>query len=478
MRADDILGPPKVADILGPEPAPSTESRLATERPRAQREQDFPSSPYAAYARTRVGRSQDIPAVSEAGRQIPAGMIAGIPGFVGDIETLGRAGLRFAGADVDPRSTFPTTERVGEAFFGEPETKAGRIGREVGAILSPLGAVSGAVRGVGRLGRAVVGETAPQTERLAQAAERLGFKLEPMQVRSDVPRGSPGFGERAIAENQRLANELASRATGVTTREITPAFIGKRLEALGNDYKKIFNRQFQLDGQILGSMQNMADFERAVSPATVTGVRSAADNILDRFKASGSPARLPIEGRELQALRDRMSYIARTAEQGQVRHRAGEFVEEIDKMIRRNDPKLAQTLETTNQQYAATKTLQELIERKGIDAAGNISLERLGEAVARNAYGYGSGTSRHPLYDLGYLGQALKIRGRFEGAEVPSDVLGALATRLGRTLNVAGRTQLARGVQRNISQGLRRPGVVGPTSVPAAAAGRVLEEEE
>lgn len=478
MRADDILGPPRVADILGPEPTQSTESRSVTEPPRAQREQDFPSSPYAAYARTRVGRPQDIPAVSEAGRQIPAGMIAGIPGFVGDIETLGRAGLRFAGADVEPRSTFPTTERVGEAFFGEPETKAGRIGREVGAILSPLGAVSGAVRGVGRLGRAVVGESAPQTERLAQAAERLGFKLEPMQVRADVPRGSPGFGERAIAENQRLANELASRATGVTTNEITPAFIGKRLEALGDDYNKIFNRQFQLDGTIMGSMQNMADFERAVSPATVTGVRSAADNILDRFKAAGNPARLPIEGRELQALRDRMSYIARTAEQGQVRFRAGQFVDEIDATIARTDPKVAQTLAETNQKYAATKTLEEMIERNAIDGAGNISLERLGDIVAKNAYGFGAGTTRHPLYDLAYLGRALKIRGRFEGAEVPSDVLGALATRLGRTLNVAGRTQLARGVQRNISQGLRRPGVVGPASVPAAAAGRVLEEEE
>lgn len=474
MRVDDLLGPPRVDELLGPA-GESRPQQVTQERP--QREPDFPTNPYAAYARTRVGRTQDLPSVVEAAPEVPRGMIAGIPGFAGDIETLGRAGLRYAGADVDPRSFLPTTERVGEALFGAPETPQQRIGREAGALLSPMGSLSALARGGRRIGRAVVGETAPQTERLAQQAEKLGFKLEPMQVRADVPRGSPGFGERAIAENQRIANELASRATGSTTTEITPKFIGDRLDALGKEYNNIFARQFNLDNQMLGSVQNMSAFERSVSPATVTGVRSAADNIIDRFKAAGNPSRLPIDGAELQALRDRMSYIARSAEQGQVRYRAGQFVNEIDAMIQRNNPQLAARLTDTNQKYAATKTLEEMIERNAIDAAGNISLERLGDIVAKNAYGYGSGTSRHPLYDLAYLGRALKIRGRFEGAEVPSDVLGALATRLGRTLNVAGRTQLARGAQRQISQGLRRP-VVGPAAVPAAAAGRALEEEE
>ncbi len=475
MRVDDLLGPPRIDDLLGPAREPSQPRQ---ERVAPQREPDFPTNPYAAFARTRVGRTQDLPSVVEAAPEIPRGMAAGIPGFIGDIETLGRAGLRYAGADVDPRSTFPTTERVGEAVFGPAETGAGRIGREVGAILSPLGTISTLARGAGRVGRAVVGESAPQTERLAQAAEKLGFKLEPMQVRADVPRGSPGFGERAIAENQKLANELASRATGTTTTEITPKFVGDRLAALGDEYNKIFSGSFQLDSPMFGAVKNMADFERSVSPATVSGVRSAADNIVDRFTAAGNPARLPIDGQELKALRDRMSYIARSAEQGPVRYRAGQFVDEIDAMIQRNNPQLAQRLAETNQKYAAAKTLEEMIERNAIDGAGNISLERLGDIVAKNAYGYGSGTSRHPLYDLAYLGRALKIRGRFEGAEVPADVLGALATRLGRTLNVAGRTQLARGAQRRISQGLRRPPVVGPAAAGAATAGRSLEEEE
>lgn len=463
-------------NLLGAEPtfAPQPEPR----QPRAQAEPDFPTSPYAAYARTRVGRTADMPTVAEAAPGIPRGMIAGIPGFVGDIETLGRAGLRYAGADVDPRSTFPTTERVGQSLFGEPASQEERITREVGSFLSPMGAVSSLARGGRRLGRALVGETTPQTERLARAGEQAGFRFEPMQLRADVPRGSPGFGERTITQNQRLANELASSATGVRASEITPKFLADRLKEAQNSYNSIFKgTNFTLDANMRGAVQNMADFERAVSPATVSGVRSAADNILDRFKKTTTPGQVTIDGAELQALRDRMSYIARSSEQGPVRYRAGQFVDEIDDLIRRNNPAVADRLADTNRKYSAIKTLESMIEGGAIQG-GNISLERLGDYVARNTYGYGTGTSRHPLYDLGYMGRELKMRGRFEGPETPPDLLGALTSRIGRALNVAGRTQLARGAQRNISQGLRRPPVAGPAAVPAAAAGRSLEEEE
>lgn len=463
-------------NLLGAEPtaAPQPEPR----QPRAQAEPDFPTSPYAAYARTRVGRTADMPTVAEAAPGIPRGMIAGIPGFVGDIETLGRAGLRYAGADVDPRSTFPTTERVGQSLFGEPASQEERITREVGSFLSPMGAMSSLARGGRRLGRALVGETQAPKERIARAAEEAGFRLEPMQVRADAPRGSPGFSMANIRENQRLANELASSATGVRTSQITPKFLEERAREAGKAYDDIFlNRQFTLDAPIFAAVRDMADFERAVSPATVSGVKSAADNILDRFATATSPTQLRIAGDELKALRDRMSYIARSSEQGPVRHRAGNFVNQIDELIKRNDPKLAEKLDQTNQRYAAIKTLESMIEGNAIQG-GNISLERLGEYVARNSYGYGSGTATNPLYPLGFMGRELKMRGRFEGAETPSDLLGALTSRVGRALNVAGRTQLARGVQRNISQGLRRPPVVGPAAVPAAAAGRSLEEEE
>ena len=104
--------------------------------------------------------------------------------------------------------------------------------------------------------------------------------------------------------------------------------------------------------------------------------------------------------------------------------------------------------------YAATATLRDGIEQ-GFVIGGKISPQGLGEYLSKTAYGYGSGTTRHPLYELGYAGRALNLRSRAEGVDYPGyDAVAALLGRGRQAVSslVGGRTQTARDLQRALSE--------------------------
>lgn len=172
-----------------------------------------------------------------------------------------------------------------------------------------------------------------------------------------------------------------------------------------------------------------------------------------------------IDGTELQRLRSHIADIARSHQDGQVRRVAGQYVEQIDAMIEKSHPELLKELQKTNRQYAATLTLQDGIER-GFISQGKISLKGLGDYLAgsNQVQGFGSGTSRHPLYELGYMGRELNMTSRVEGAKLPEyDTIGALFGRgrqlLGSTLGTRG--TVARELQRRYAS---------PEGVPAVPA--------
>ena len=174
-----------------------------------------------------------------------------------------------------------------------------------------------------------------------------------------------------------------------------------------------------------------------------------------------------ISGKELQRLRSNLRDIANYNTDGSVRRAASEFVTQIDGMIARENPKLAEDLIRTNREYAATMTLAEGIE-KGFVTQGKVSLEGLGNYLAGKTYGFGLGTSKHPLYEPGFLGQQLKIRSREEGTQYPASkyITGkarALSDLLGTTLG--GRSQFARGIQRSASE----PGIKTSAGIPLSA---------
>jgi hypothetical protein len=162
-----------------------------------------------------------------------------------------------------------------------------------------------------------------------------------------------------------------------------------------------------------------------------------------------------IPGKELQRLRSNLRDVANNNTDGAIRKAAGEFVTQIDAMIGKEKPELLEALIDTNRKYAATMALSDGIE-KGFVTQGKINLEALGNYLAGKSYGYGLGTSRHPLYEAGYLGQQLKLTSRAEGAAAPpsTGIGGKYRTLSTLFSNLSGaRTQaIGRNVQRKISE--------------------------
>ena len=94
-----------------------------------------------------------------------------------------------------------------------------------------------------------------------RAAEKLGFKLSPSQVRQDIPlpaKGARGFEK----ENQELANNLASGGTGKASKEINKSFIDGRLNDIGKEFDKVYKgKTFVLDQQGKDALSSIADFQ-------------------------------------------------------------------------------------------------------------------------------------------------------------------------------------------------------------------------
>jgi len=575
------------------------------------------------------------------------------------------------------------------------------------------------------VGKLIGGPTQPLTTDLAKKAESMGFILDPAQLRPAKPIGSPGFTTAAQKKNEDLATKMVTKPTGLETENITPDFLKKRTEKLSEDYKYIFNRNFEIDKPFVDTLRTIEQFERSVSPATSSAIVGTAQNLIGRYEReailaklkqmqqhqkrigikegpmvgglpqgmrrdwnviykagddqapdwlndvtnmvnelsgsmglvktpevfAGMPRRSSLQGQasptgvfvvrsdldrngavatalhefghqaefqafryapmevqseimkaylsqakvtpkgkltteqyrpitaekygkesreaiatgsyetylrnfnewfaeqtsrfitqtkapttivekffsgiadvwkkiyqrvvgyvpsvkevdqffrsrwsgdvladaypqkifaeldtdlgnitgkipgiELQRLRSNLRDIANYNTDGSVRKAASEFVTQIDGMIARENPKLAEDLIRTNREYAATMTLAEGVE-KGFVTQGKVSLEGLGNYLAGKTYGFGLGTSKHPLYEPGYLGKELKIRSRAEGTQYPASKYVAgkarvLSDLLGTT--IGGRSQFARGVQRSVSE----PGIKTSAGIPLSA---------
>ena len=160
-------------------------------------------------------------------------------------------------------------------------------------------------------GRAIIGTTQPEITELAKKAEGLGFMLEPAQVRKDRPLASPGFTETAKLKNENVATKLATKETGVETENVTPKFVGDRLEALGKDYDQIFNRNFTIDGELVSQLKAMRDFEKSVTPAGVGPVTTTAENIIQKYNQEAISA-------QQRNIENRIKRIMQTQQRGGV----------------------------------------------------------------------------------------------------------------------------------------------------------------
>lgn len=348
-----------------------------------------------------------------------------------------------------------------------------------GEVLGGFGtSLPGMLKGGAKM---LVGVTSKTGEKLAQQAEKLGFKLSPAQTRADVPVGQKGATFWA-EKNQTLANELASKGTGKQVKEIDATFIGDRLKDLGGQYDKLYKGQvFNIDKDAVDALQQIRAMEAQLpGAAAVSPVAQTADEILKNFSSLANrqgalPNTFGIEGEALQRIRNALTQRARSTNAGNARE-IYNLVDVIDASIAKNHPKVAKELDVLRPQYRNTIILEDLYKNGGIKQ-GNISLERLG-TMLRGERGVVRG-AESDIDELGKLGRELGLRARWEttgatpteGAQTLSkalnvgDVLGSLASTAGL------RSRPARAVQRFYSTPAKSvAGKVMKSSAPPGSA--------
>ena len=296
----------------------------------------------------------------------------------------------------------------------------------------------------------------------------------------------PGKYGQYIRNFQEWYAEQVSR--WITTKTEPLTVVDKFFKGIADMWKAVYTRVVghtplskEVDDFMRKSWEGKAIDETAMRE--VFQLKQAAEPV-----AGGTPVATPvapvgsitakIEGKDLQALRSTLSNI--TVSGGLHSDRAKQLLQQIDAAIARQNPKIANRLAIANKKYTATKTLDDLIKSRSPGIfGGNVSLEELGKELSSRGVG-----TRHPLYELGQIGQQLKVRGRFEGPEYPGqDVMTALMGRAGRALStvVGGRSDIARAIQKRMTPASERAGGVSKKQLAttgAAEAGRALEEEE
>lgn len=394
------------------------------------------------------------PAVLPVGRALQAPTAAG---------RIGR-GAAVGGA-------FGAATPTGEEQYAE-RLPGKALGTALGTVLG--GSVPATISGGRAAIRGVAGRTEPYVEQTARRAEQMGFKLEPMQVRAERPGASAGFGA-AAESNQALANRLVTEAAGQRAAQVTPEYIGRRIQDLGRKYDDIYigpggaasPRTFKIDAGTINALTPIAQLEQRLAAGAVPGVRNIASDLVAQFNAQqsqvgGRVSAIKIPGTDLQRLRSELTRIFRTSTDNVDRGQALNVLRELDDNIARNHPQLAAELKRLNPQYRTVLTLEALAPTRG-----NVSLQQLGRFLETKDPMFASGRSQHPLADLGRIGLDLGIRSIDEAATRVGATADVPLGRLEKALGLLSRTQFARGLQRGTGQPPQPRATVAPI-VPQA----------
>lgn len=444
------------------------------------------------------------PTFGEKAGALGYGGVTGLVGGLGELEKFGAydvpefLGLREKGErdKLAGRETiFPTIEETQKGLkklgIEKPREEVGGY-QTAGEILGGFGtSLPGMVRGGTKM---LVGAPTATREAAAKAAEKLGFKLSPAQVRQAEPVGAQGatfWGE----QNQKLANELASKGTGKQVKEIDSKFIGGRLKDLGKEFDKLYEgKVFNIDKDAVDALQQIRAMEAQLpGVATVSPVSQTADEIVKNFdrltnRKGAIPGTFGIEGEALQRIRNALTAKARGTTAANARE-IYNLVDVIDASIAKNHPQIAAKLDVIRPQYRNSIILEDLYRSGGIQG-GDISLERLGNML-RTERGAVRKTGQE-IDDLAALGRDLKLRAMWESAgggttAGEQTLKEALKTTMGVIPSVTGlRTRAARGAQRfyatepttkagKILKGQRIPGAA---ATAAGTATRPLQTEE
>jgi len=216
---------------------------------------------------------------TESGKQIVGGIAKGA-------EALEKTGI--------PQAMMPLAGLTGElSAVGQLAKPAAQQARAVTAPLTQ-GLKTAVTSPLTKGAEIAVGKTTPSTEKSAKWGEQRGFVLEPGQLREQKPLGSPGYSvvgtSKTQRNNQKLANENASRETGNTASygQLDEQHLKQTKKALGEEYGKIFGtkenpKEIQIDEKLVNLAQQAKDFEQSVGPAGAGTIGKTADNIIKRF---------------------------------------------------------------------------------------------------------------------------------------------------------------------------------------------------
>lgn len=426
------------------------------------------------------------PTAMDKAKAFGFGAVKGLAGGIGETEKFlhytfpETFGMKEPTPPREKTTIFPTQEDVGKAVTKatgyEPTYKTAGA-ESKGELTGGLGlAVPGAVRGGVKH---LVGLPSKTSEMYGRAAEKMGFKLSPAQVRQDVPlpsKGATSLIRGYEKENQELANTLASRGTGKESKEINKVFIDERLKDLGSEFDKVYKgKAFILDPGAKNALEQIASFQAEMpGPTQLNIVRKTASDLIRTFEEGGAAR---IQGDVLQQMRNDLAHYARSTSNKSDAHQVYELIDQIDASVARNNPQAAATLNAIRPQYRNSIILRDLWNAGGIQQ-GNISLERLGNMLTgRGRLG------RADIDTLGELGRELKMRARWEqegaaalsGEQAASKLLGTPMDLTSRLMGT--RSALARKAQSKLG-GWAEKGAAFPKAEKAAqatAVGTALE---
>ena len=394
----------------------------------------------------------DFPNARKAGE-------AGAPAYAQKAEDMVKELTKQMGFKVEPEIYFGTPRRTG--LYGQASPTGWMI---INDTLSETDAISTILHEFGHQAEFQLLRYAPQDEQAAvMTAWKEQMKKTPLgkTVEQHRPITAEKYGKAnreqvpdAKFEKEYLRNfqEWFAEQTSrwITKTEAPTNTVEKFFKNVADHWKAIYQR---VTGY-LPMVKEVDNFFRRNWKGEMVGEAAEELGFFDNVNDLPKDITAQIDGRELQRLRSEMQRISRTAVDGNDRNAAREFVAALDEGLGRYNPAEFEKLKQTNREYAAVATLRDGIEQ-GFVTQGKVSLQGMGDYLSKNAYGYGAGTSGHPLYELGYMGQKLNMRSREQGIQFPK--YGAIDALIGRGKHVLGsmtlgRTQAARGLQRKASE--------------------------
>lgn len=306
---------------------------------------------------------------------------------------------------------------------GEQFTMGTALGAGAGAVGEGLKAVKPAVA------KAVFGSQGDTAKALWDRAKTLGFDLSPSAASDTAAKvRSSGITASQKDANAKASARLVTEATGRKADSVPPdiggkdGFLSERFKTLGKEYDDVYKpgTSVKVDPTAVQDLSAvLQDQNKRVYSMLTKKAKEAADRITERYdavKASagvGKNIKMNVPAEDIQLLRNELAATRRNASDPIDKRDLSDVITAIDGSVERNHPELAAKLAELNPKYRATVSLSKLRQYGGIDANGNVSLEKLGTMLRSR------GEERnHPLSEAAQLGEVFGIRGKGETSTV------------------------------------------------------------